>query len=174
MSADKLILGRLGAPRGIKGDLRLQSFSGEFDHIVKKKTLELHDESHSLIVKVIRSAVNPDGTTIAFEGYPSPETARALVGMEIWADREAAAPLGKDEWYVVDLVGLALRGPSGSPTAETELGKIIAVVEGGPDPWLEALLPDGRKALVPFRKEYVGTVDIKAGFVELVAPEILE
>jgi ribosomal 30S subunit maturation factor RimM len=30
MASDKLILGRLGAPRGIKGDLRLQSYSGEF------------------------------------------------------------------------------------------------------------------------------------------------
>lgn len=174
MPSDKLILGRLGAPRGIKGDLRLQSYSGEFDHIVRRKSLELHGEGRVLVLKVLRFQVNPDVSTIAFEGYPTPELARALVGMEIHAPRGEAAPLGTDEWYVVDLVGCVLKGPKGSPTAQTELGTIVSVVEGGPDPWLEAKLPDGRLALVPFRKEFVGEVKVEEGWLELVEPGILE
>jgi 16S rRNA processing protein RimM len=174
MPADSFILGRLGAPRGIKGDLRLQSYSGEYEHIQAQKFLELRGQGRSLRLKVLRLSVYPDGATIAFDGYPTPETARALTGLEIVAPRSEAAPLGENEWYVADLMGLALVGPAGSELAGSELGRIISVVEGGPDPWLETALPDGRKVLVPFRKEFVGSVDVKAGRVELLAPWLLE
>lgn len=174
MSIDTFFLGKIGAPRGIKGDLRLTSYSGEFEHLAKRKSLTLKGEGRSLVVKVIRLQVNPDGATIAFEGYPSPETARVLTGLEIVASRAEGAPLAENEWYVADLVGLGLRGPREGDTRGQELGTIVAVVEGGPDPWLEALLPDGRKALVPFRKEFVGEVDIAGGSIELLAPWILE
>jgi 16S rRNA processing protein RimM len=174
MASDKLILGRLGAPRGIKGDLRLQSYSGEFGHLEKLKTMELHAEGRTLVLKVLRLKVEADGATVAFEGYPTPEAARPLVGMEILGSREIAAPLGKDEWYVVDLVGLALKGAVGGENEGRVFGTVISIVEGGPDPWLEALLPDGRKSLVPFRNQYIGRVDIAGGFIELLVPQILE
>jgi 16S rRNA processing protein RimM len=174
MPTDAFILGRLGAPRGIKGDLKIQSYSGEFKHIFKLKSLELKGEGRSLIVKVLRAEEFPDGATIAFEGYPSPETARALTGLEIVAPRSGGAPLKKNEYYIVDLVGLVLRGQAGTELAAKELGKIISVVEGCADPCLEVLLPDGRKVLVPFRKEFVGRVDVEGGAVELLARWVLE
>lgn len=169
MAQDGFVLGKLGAPRGIKGDLRIQSYSGEYDHIFNQKTLELRGEGRLLRLKVLRFQENPDISTIAFEGYPTPETARALVGLEIYAPREGGAPLGENEWYVADLVGLSVSSKEGQ-----EYGKIISVVEGGPDPWLETLLPGGRKVLIPFRKEFVGEVDLKAGRLELLAPWLLD
>ena len=44
---------------------------------------------------------------------------------------------------------------------------------GGGD-LLEIQKPDGESAYVPFRKEFVGEVDLKARRIELVAPWILE
>lgn len=169
MANDSFLLGKIGAPRGIKGDLRIQSYSGEYGHIFGQKTLELRGEGHILRLKVLRFQENPDISTIAFEGYPTPETARVLVGMEIYASREGGAPLGENEWYVADLIGIAVVSKEGQ-----EYGKVISVVEGGPDPWLETLLPDGRKVLIPFRKEFVGEVDEKAGRLELIAPWLLD
>jgi 16S rRNA processing protein RimM len=175
MPLDHFILGKLGAPRGLKGDLKLQSYSGEFAHILGQKTLELRGEGRSLVLKVLRSQENPDGATIAFEGYPTPEAARALTGLEIVAPRSGGAPLAENEWYAVDLAGLALYGPSGSESAGTELGKVLSVVEGCADPCLECLVAaSGSRVLVPFRKEFVGKVDIEAGRLEILAPWILE
>jgi 16S rRNA processing protein RimM len=105
---------------------------------------------------------------MAFVGYASPETARVLTGMEIVVPRSEAAPLKPNEWYVVDLVGLSL-------VREGEkLAEVRSIIEGGADPWLEALIIGGRVALVPFRKEFVGEVDIEAGTIELLAPELLD
>jgi 16S rRNA processing protein RimM len=169
MATDTFVLGKIGAPRGIKGDLRVKSYSGEFGHIQALKTVELRGEGRILRLKVLRATEYPDCNTIAFEGYPTPEAARALTGMEIFAGREAAAPLADNEWYVADLVGLALCDSAG-----TELAKVVSFLEGGADPLLEAGLPDGRKRLVPFRREFVGEVDLAKGRIELLAPWLLE
>ena len=169
MAADKFVLGKIGAPRGLKGDLRVQSYSGEFGHILALKTVELHGEGRILRLKVARGTEFPDCSTIAFEGYPTPEAARALTGMEIWAPRGESAPLGENEWYGADLEGMALVDGEGR-----ELGKVVAVIEGAADPLLEALLPDSRRCLVPFRKEFVGDVDEAGRRIVLLAPCILE
>jgi 16S rRNA processing protein RimM len=229
---DILAIGRLGAPKGVRGDLKVHSYSGEVAHFLKLKEVTLRGGDSGaapgrllkLKVSRIGGADGPvAGLTMAFEGYPSPETARVLTGMDIVVPRSEAAALGPNEWYVDDLVGLSL------VVGGEKVATVRAVIEGGPDPWLEAVrLPSdadlggqsssgagraakrypegsdpsssgaGRAAkqnpeganpggsvgtakrnpegvsLVPFRKEFVGEVDLEAGTIELLAPELLE
>jgi len=121
-----------------------------------------------LHLRVLRVEEGSGGLTMAFVGYETPEAARVLTGLDIMVARDRAAPLKDNEWYVADLVGLDL----------THEGRVVArirsVLEGGPDPWLEAELPDGRRSLVPFRGEFVGSIDLSAGRVELLAPWLLD
>ncbi len=70
-----------------------------------------------------------------------------------------------------------------------------SVLEGGAEPWLEVAVPaaaagaaagtsvaaalnardlQGRHAIVPFRKEFVGAVDVERGTIELLVPELLD
>lgn len=118
---------------------------------------------------------------MAFEGHESPESARELTGLDILAPRSAAAPLGANEWYVADLVGLAL------VAGGERLAVVESVLEGGSEPWLEVRFPaaprgseagaksgSSRLALVPFRREFVGEVDLDRGEIELLAPWLLE
>jgi 16S rRNA processing protein RimM len=178
VKGDLLAIGRLGAPKGVRGDLKVHSYSGESAHFLKLKEAALRGATptgvpRELRLTVARIAGEGEGLTMAFEGYPSPETARVLTGMEIIVPRSEAAPLGPDEWYVTDLVGLAL------VVGGEKVATVRAVLEGGPDPWLESLVPGSggapdRVALVPFRKEFVGEVDIAGGRIELLAPELLE
>ena len=174
MKGDTLAIGRLGAPKGVRGDLKVHSYSGESEHFRSLKEADLRGKDpatgapRSLRLKVLRIEGAGPSLTMAFEGYPSPETARALTGMDIIVPRSKAAPLKSNEWYADDLVGLALT-VSGAKVAE-----VRSIVEGGADPWLEAIVPGGRAALVPFRKEFVGEVDLEAGTIELLAPELLD
>jgi 16S rRNA processing protein RimM len=170
-----LAIGRLGAPKGVRGDLKVQSYSGEFEHFLGLKSALLRGADPAtgaprlLKLAISRVERSGGGLSMAFAGYDSPEAARALTGMEMLASRENCAPLRKDEWYVTDLVGLSLVS-GGAPVAT-----VRAVLEGGPDPWLESVIPGaGRTALVPFRKEFVGEVDLKAGTIELLAPWLLD
>lgn len=239
-SGDKLVVGRIGAPRGLRGDLKVHSYSGDFDHLRSLKEVELVPGAEaglprwerpglgeapfagrppapgpgslgpsgrpsvpsagpagapnpaasvpaaprraSLKLKVLRSELGPGGFTMAFAGYETPESARVLTGMDIQVPRELASPLEENQYYVADLVGLELvLGPGIDGSGKTAglgpgaaVGRVEAVLDGGPDPWLETRLSGGEKVLVPFRKEFVGEVDLAAGKVELLAPWILE
>jgi 16S rRNA processing protein RimM len=178
VARDRLAIGRLGAPKGVRGDLKVHSYSGEAAHFLKLKDALLISEAsgaapaRELRLRVARVGAAGDGSsvglTIAFEGYSSPEAARALTGMDIVVPRSEAAALGPQEWYVDDLVGLSLS------LGGAKVARVRSVIEGGNEPWLEAVLPEGRAAIVPFRKEFVGEVDLGAGTIELLAPELLE
>ena len=185
MNEASLAIGRLGSPKGVRGDLKVHSYSGETDHFFKLKEVALRAAGSAegeLRLKVARMEGSGESLTIAFEGYSSPEAARKLTGMDIVVPRSGAAALGPNEWYIADLVGLAL--VSGGAKVAT----VRSVLEGGPDPWLEVVqlpaaaerTPEGAKrtpegvSLVPFRKEFVGEVDVAGGTIELLAPELLE
>ena len=76
--------------------------------------------------------------------------------------------LQADQYYYADLVGMSL--VVGADIVAT----VIGVCEGGGGDLLEVRRPDGTSAYIPFRKEFVGRVDIAAATIELTAPWILE
>jgi 16S rRNA processing protein RimM len=109
---------------------------------------------------------------LKFKGIDSPEAAKALSGAELLVERQNAAPLSSDEYYIEDLCGLTLVSTTGYSAA---VGGIIAgVVEGGGGYLLDVTLPTGEQRLVPFRHEFVGKIDLEAATVELLVDWILE
>ncbi len=185
MDRELVSIGRLGAPKGVRGDLKVHSHSGESAHFRKLKEVELRSQGLAdeavagavprvLRIKVTRVEGEGSSLTMAFEGYSSPETARALTGMEVIVPRAAASQLRDNEWYIDDLVGLAIVDVGAPPEKGRKLGEVRSVMGGGADPWLEVVVPGGRTAIVPFRNEFVGRVDLAAATIELLMPELLE
>jgi 16S rRNA processing protein RimM len=167
-----MAVAKLGAPRGLGGFLKVLSYSGEYGHLVGlKKVLGAFeaspDEATLLSIREVQSG--DWGASFAFEGYDSPETARALTGMILFLPRSEACPLRKGEYYIRDLVGLSVI------LGGSRVGKVVGILEGGADPLLEVLIDGkGTKPLVPFRSPFVGDVDIEAGSLELLAGWLLE
>ncbi|MBU0929254.1 MAG: ribosome maturation factor RimM [Spirochaetes bacterium] len=165
---DELALGRLGAPHGVRGDVRLVSFSGESEHLLELSEATLKGGGREIRIAIESAREFGDGALLKIRGYDSPETVRALSGMELWAPRDKAAPLDDDQYYYADLVGCSVY--SGDSTVAT----VVAVCDGGGGDLLEVEKAGGGSAYVPFRKEFVGRVDIASRRIELVAPWILE
>lgn len=170
---DLLALGRLGKPHGVDGRLRLVPFSGETEHLLRLTAATLRGDGRELSVRI--ESVTPHGGSsrgggalVKVAGYDSPERASALSGMELWAPRDMAAPLDDGQYYYADLVGCSLVADG------AVLATVVAVCDAGGGDLLEVRKPDGSSAYVPFRKEFVGEVDVPAKRVELVAPWILE
>ncbi|OHD24712.1 MAG: 16S rRNA processing protein RimM [Spirochaetes bacterium GWB1_59_5] len=166
---EELALGRLGAPHGVEGRIRLVSFSGENEHLLKLKEATLKStDARVLKVRIESAREFGDGALLKFAGYDSPEAVHVLAGMELWAPRDKASPLDEDQYYYADLVGCTI------VVGEKTVATVIAVCDGGGGDLLEVKKTDGGSSYVPFRKEFVGKVDIQARRVELVAPWILE
>ena len=163
----------MGSPFGLKGFVKVKSFSGENAHFFKLKdvTLRIGEKEESLKVEEI--LVKGDGRNsnllMRFDGIVDPETAKRLTGAEIIANREYAAPLKEGEYYVEDLKGLEVVTIDGEI-----LGEIIDIIEGGGGNIAEIKLLTGSIQFAPFRKEFFSEADLKNGNIVLLEPWVLE
>lgn len=163
-----LIIGRINAPHGVKGFLKISSYSGETSHFRNLTDVVLEKDGKTRTIRVSQVKEDGNAVLIKFVGIETPEEARVLMGYEIKVPREKAASLEKDEYYIGDLVNCSVLFEN------REVGKINAVCDGSKYNFLEITLPNSEKRLVPFMNEYVGAVDIEKKTIELKNEWILE
>ncbi len=161
-------IGRIRTSWGLKGWMKLSSFSGEWEHFAILKTVKLRNTQTGVLrqYEVEGFQMQQGGGMFLLSGINSPEAARMLSGREILVPKEFAAPLGTDEWYLSDLTGLTLVGADGRV-----FGTVISVVETSDD-LLEIQPPEGAGSsfFVPFRSEFTGEPDLEAKTLLLKAP----
>ena len=162
-------MGLVGPPFGLKGFVKVKPFSGETGHFFRLNEATLSKGGKEETKGLAEIITQGDTLLIRFAGTENPEAAALLKGAEIIVGRELAAPLKEGEYYIEDLRGLEVVNREGEP-----LGQINDVVEGGGGFLAEVRLVSGDAKLVPFRKEFIGEVDIGLGKIELLEPWILE
>lgn len=163
----ELVIGRVRTAHGVRGELKVESLSGETDHFLGLESLTLvrGENRRTVTVESVRAAHR--GLLIKLEGVDSPEVAKKWRGWEIAVPRESASPLGDDEYYLADLVGMRVVFEG------TERGSIAAILEGGKTALLEVVLPDGERRIVPFQSEFVTDVDLESETLTLATDEVL-
>lgn len=165
---DLLAIGRLGSPHGIQGFCRVLSYSGQTAHFADLGDVLASRGDERRKVRVEESRISGPDIYLRLSGCSDPESAREWTGWEILVPRSRASSLGPGEYYIADLEGCAL------VLGAEPVGTVEAVLEGGEAPLLEIRRPEGRNVLVPFRKEFIGAVDIPRRRIELLADWILE
>lgn len=165
---EKIAIGNIRTSHGVKGYMKVRSFSGELEHFLKLKEVALRKDSREIFFNVEDIKKQSAGLLIKLEKINSPEEAKKYANWEIWVDRKNAAPLSRGEFYSSDLndCSLVYNGEA--------LGTVKAVCDGGIYDLLEVEKTDGKTVMVPFHKEYLGKIDIKTRKIELKVDWILE
>jgi 16S rRNA processing protein RimM len=153
---DPVLMAVIGAPHGVKGELRVRSFTGDPMALGDYGALVAGDGRRFTV-----AAIRPqkDVVVVRFAEVADRTAAEALTGTELFVDRSALpAGLDQDEFYVADLVGLAVEDLEGR-----SLGRVSAVHNfGGGD--IVEIVGEGRgTVMVPFTVAAVPAVDLKAG-----------
>ncbi|MDR3114549.1 MAG: ribosome maturation factor RimM [Treponema sp.] len=164
---EQFIVGVIGAPFGVKGHVKVRSFSGEYEHLQQLNTLILRCGKGERILELEETVPLSRGLGMKFKGIDTPEQAQSLNGGELITDRSHAALLKQDEFYVEDLRGLEVLGNG------AVLGRIKDVLEGGGGHLIEVRLISGELKLVPFRKEFFGDICLERGTAVLLEAWIL-
>ena len=76
--------------------------------------------------------------------------------------RKDAVPLKRDEYYVADLMGLAVQNEEGE-----DIGRLREVYETGANDVYVIDLHDGRELLLPAIKQCVLAVDLEGGYIRI-------
>ena len=156
-------VGAIGASHGVRGDMRLKSFTENPVAIFKFADLRLGADG--AVVALVKKGKSKDGFIVHIDGIDTPEAVTALSGRQLYVRRDALAPAGDDEYYLADLIGLEARDESGE-----KIGIVNTVENFGSEDLIELILDEpvkglGCYAFIPFRKQLVTTVDIKGGFL---------
>lgn len=145
----------IGAAHGIKGELRVKSFTG--DPLALAEYGPLYDEAgRAFHITDIR--IQKEVAVVRFKEVRDRNEAEALTGTALFVDRDMLPDeLDDEEFYHADLMGLDAVDLEGGA-----IGKVIAVQNFGGGDILEVARPGKTTVLVPFTKAAVPQVDMAA------------
>jgi 16S rRNA processing protein RimM len=163
--AGRVCVAEIGAPHGVRGEVRLKSFTADPAAVAAYGPLESEDGARRFRVLGARPA--RDALIARLEGIADRDAAEALRGLRLYVSRERLPPPAEDEFYHADLIGLAVVDTAGRP-----LGTVTAVQNFGAGDLIEVAPAEGGPGvLVPFTKAAVPHVDIAGGRLVADPPE---
>jgi len=153
----RVCVGQIGAPHGVRGEVRLRSFTAEPEAIAGYGPLEAED-GRILEIESLRPAKNHFVATLS--GIGDRDAAERLTNLKLFVPRERLPQiLVADEFYHADLVGLAVVDRAGE-----KLGTVTAIHNFGAGDLIEVRADgSGDTELVPFDETNVPSIDIAAG-----------
>ncbi len=165
---EKLATGRICTAHGTKGYVKAVTYSGEVDQLVELEEIELIKGGKKKRFRVEDVKRSGKFVLIKLAGIETPEIGKTLANWEIWIERSTAIQCEENEHYVADLVGCVIKHDG------RRCGEVSGICETGAGDMLEVNL-DGEKAvLIPFREEFIGTVDVEEKSIELLERWVIE
>jgi 16S rRNA processing protein RimM len=153
----------IGAAHGIRGELRVKTFTGDPMALADYGPLFAKD-GRSFHITDIRPANTV--VVVRFKGVNDRNAAEALAGTELFVDRSMLPDdADEDEFYHADLVGLEVRDDTGAA-----IGKVVAVHNFGGGDILDVTLAGRKGVLIPFTASAVPQVSIAEGFLQVDPP----
>ena len=163
METIDVLVGRIGKPHGIRGDVTIDVRTDEPERrFAPGSVLPVEPPRGSATtlrsLTVASAKWHQSVLLVRFEEVADRTAAESVRGILLHATIPAdASPDDPDEYYDHQLVGLAAYDVSGAA-----LGEVTGLVHGGAQDLLTVRTPAGRDALVPFVKALVPEVDLGA------------
>ena len=148
---DRLIIGEVLKPQGIRGELKIKTFTDYPEDVKAFKTVYIDDTPY----KILSFRVGTDGAAyIGLRGIPDRNAAEFFRGKKLEGERDDAPELEEGQYYIVDIIGLSCETESG----ET-LGTIVDVQNLASDVY--TIEKAGKRILFPAVKGVVRQVDLQ-------------
>jgi 16S rRNA processing protein RimM len=165
-----VLLGRFGAPHGVRGEIRLQSHTADPMAIATYGALTDRSGAKSFTLLSVRPQ-GKDMLVARVESVTDRAGAEALTGVELFIARDKLPePEDEDEFYLADLVGLRAESRDGAV-----IGTVVALRNFGAGDILEIAPAGGGETLMfPFTKAVVPVVSVTEGRVVIEPPEETE
>jgi len=159
MSEKKVCLGKIVGVHGIKGEVKVKSFTAVDKDIAKYGALNDKNNQQTYEIKV--TGHSKDLLRVKIKGIDDRTVAETLIGTELYAPRGVLPELKTEEvYYETDLVGLKVLDEQ-----KNEVAKVIGFYNFGAGDILEIKLKSGRAEMLPFNKGYVPEINLEEGYI---------
>jgi 16S rRNA processing protein RimM len=142
-SAAWVVVGRFGRAHGIKGFVRVHSFTEPRDNILHYTNWHAYIAKQWLPLKILQIEVHNKAILVQVEGYNEREQVGYLNNVDIAVDRSQLPPLKPGEYYWDELIGMQVVNQQGQ-----SLGTVVDMMATGAN---DVLVVEGEKRhLVPY------------------------
>jgi 16S rRNA processing protein RimM len=153
-------MGRIAAPFGVRGWVKIQPFTEYVDSLLDFPVWYLGRDADWREVKVLDAEAHHKTVVAQLQGCNDRDAAAGLKGLEIAVPRDALPETEDDEYYWADLIGLEVVNVQGE-----HLGKVTELLETGAN---DVLVVEGeRERLIPFVAQVILKVDLEAGQISV-------
>jgi 16S rRNA processing protein RimM len=166
-----VLVAQIGAAHGIKGEVRLKSFTQEPLSVAGYGPLTAADgrSFEILSARPAAGSSSPDMLVVRFKGVDDRNAAEKLNRIELSVPQERLPAAGEGEYYHADLIGLSAVSRDG-----VLLGTVVGVHNFGAGDLIEIAPPRGKTLLVPFNDDAVPEVDVAGGRMVVEPPVEVE
>ena len=154
---DLIHVGKISGVFGVKGWVKLFSYTEPKDNILSYKNWVLKKNGQDKTVKAIGGQVQGKAIVAQIDGINDRDQALNLMGWDVYISHEQLPTLAQNEYYWADLIGLDVENLEGF-----QLGKVDSLIETGAN---DVLVVKGERELaVPFLQgQTVKSIDLAAG-----------
>ena len=157
VAADQILMGKVAATHGIKGQLRIVPYSGSVDTFLTLKSILLRDAAgRTSQHELLSVAAHGKKVIVTLKEFSEINQVLHFIGSEILLRRDQFPPTEDDEYYWYDLVGMKVVTVDGS-----YLGTLESIIETGSND-VYVVASGDNEYLVPAIEDIVQSVDLAA------------
>jgi 16S rRNA processing protein RimM len=154
-------MGRVMAPFGVKGALKVEPFGDDRDSLRRHSAWWVGKPGNLVQVEVLECRAHDAHLVARFEGCSDRDQAGKYRGFEVALRREELPQTAEHEFYQADLVGLVVVNAKGE-----QLGRVTGFLPTGANEVMR-VAHEGKERLLPVAGEVIRKVDLEAGTIEV-------
>jgi 16S rRNA processing protein RimM len=183
---ERICVAQIGGAHGIRGEVKLKSFTADpmavqdygplesedgstrftIETVRPLRSLPQHQRVHARLQRAMRGRVGEGVLVARFRGVEDRNTAERLANIKLYVPRDRLPPADDDEFYHADLIGLSAVTADG-----TAVGTIVAIHDFGAGDILELRPPaGGATIMLPFTDAFVPEIDLAGGRIVVALP----
>lgn len=157
-----LRVGVIASTHGIKGEVKVFPTTDNPERFKKIKQIILHTGKEELELEIEGVKFFKQFAILKFKGIDNINDIEKYKGKELYVTRENAQRLGRNEYFVADLLGVTVTEDTGKT-----LGTLKDVIETGANDVYVVEMEDKKELLIPAIKQCILNVDIEAGEMQV-------
>lgn len=164
MTSPRILVGVIGAPHGVRGEVRVKPLTDEPLALKKYGLLESEDGKHTF--SILGARMQGEMVIAKFDGITDRDRAASLTHTKLYVSRDRLPKPKAGEYYASDLVGLRVEDGSGA-----EVGSVLGVVNFGAGDLIEIARAGRDSVHIPFVESFVPKIDLEARRIVIAPPD---
>lgn len=153
---DFLRVGVITSTHGIAGEVKVYPTTDDVQRFKKLKKVIVDMGREKLELNIASVKFFKNMVILKFKEFANINEVEKLLKKDILITREQAVPLGEDENFICDLIGLKTVTDDGM-----ELGTLTDVIQTGANDVYVVTMPDGKDVLIPAIKQCILEVNLE-------------